>query len=60
VDLRTLFRQPRSNQSLEFQGKAVIIRANTGILLVVTFYAKDSASTMIAAADRIIGSARVP
>ena len=60
VDLRTLFRQPRSNQSLEFQGKAVIIRANTGILLVVTFYAKDSATTMIAAADRIIGSARVP
>jgi hypothetical protein len=60
VDLRTLFRQPRSNQSLEFQGKAVIIRANTGILLVVTFYAKDSAPTMIAAADRIIGSARVP
>ena len=60
VDLRTLFRQPRSNQSLEFQGKAVIIRANTGILLVVTFYAKESAPTMIAAADRIIGSARVP
>ncbi len=60
VDLRTLFRQPRSNQSLEFQGKAVIIRANTGILLVVTFYAKDSAPTMLAAADRIIGSARVP
>lgn len=60
VDLRTLFRQPRANQSLEFQGKAVIIRANTGILLVVTFYSKDSAPTMIAAADRIIGSARVP
>ncbi len=60
VDLRTLFRQPRANQSLEFQGKAVIIRANTGILLVVTFYSKEGASTMIAAADRIIGSARVP
>ena len=60
VDLRTLFRQPRANQSLEFQGKAVIIRANTGILLVVTFYSKDSAPMMIAAADRIIGSAHVP
>lgn len=60
VDLRTLFRQPRANQSLEFQGKAVIIRANTGILLVVTFYSKESVPTMIAAADRIIGSARVP
>jgi hypothetical protein len=60
VDLRTLFRQPRANQALEFQGKAVIIRANTGILLVVTFYSKDGAPTMIAAADRIIGSARVP
>ncbi|HEX4948560.1 MAG TPA: SPOR domain-containing protein [Blastocatellia bacterium] len=60
VDLRTLFRQPRANQPLEFQGKAVIIRANTGILLVVTFYSKDSAPSMIAAADRIIGSARVP
>jgi hypothetical protein len=60
VDLRTLFRQPRANSPLEFQGKAVIIRANTGILLVVTFYSKDSAPTMIAAAERIIGSARVP
>ncbi len=60
VDLRTLFRQPRANQSLEFQGKAVIIRANTGILLVVTFYSKDGAPTMMAAADRIISSARVP
>ncbi len=60
VDLRTLFRQPRANQSLEFQGKAVIIRANTGILLVVTFFSKDGAPTMIAAADRIISSARVP
>ncbi len=60
VDLRTLFRQPRANQSLEFQGKAVIIRANTGILLVVTFYSKDGVPSMIAAADRIIGSARVP
>jgi hypothetical protein len=60
VDLRTLFRQPRANSSLEFQGKAVIIRANTGILLVVTFYSKDSAPTMMAAAERIIGSARVP
>jgi hypothetical protein len=60
VDMRTLFRQPRTNQAMEFQGKAVIIRANTGILLVVTFFSKDSAPTMIAAADRIIGSARVP
>ena len=60
VDLRTLFRQPRANQSLEFQGKAVIIRANTGILLVVTFYSKDGTPTMMAAADRIISSARVP
>jgi hypothetical protein len=60
VDLRTLFHQPRANSPLEFQGKAVIIRANTGILLVVTFYSKESTPTMIAAAERIIGSARVP
>lgn len=60
VDLRTLFRQPRANTPLEFQGKAVIIRANTGILLVVSFYSKDSASAMVAAAERIISSARVP
>lgn len=60
VDLRTLFRQPRANTPLEFQGKAVIIRANTGILLVVTFYSKDGAPTMVAAAERIISSARVP
>ncbi len=60
VDLRTLFRQPRASSPLEFQGKAVIIRANTGILLVVSFYSKDSAPAMIAAAERIISSARVP
>ncbi len=60
VDLRTLFRQPRANSPLEFQGKAVIIRANTGILLVVTFYSKEGAPTMVAAAERIISSARVP
>ena len=60
VDLRTLFRQPRANNPLEFQGKAVIIRANTGILLVVTFYSKEGAPTMVAAAERIISSARVP
>jgi hypothetical protein len=60
VDLRTLFRQPRANSPLEFQGKAVIIRANTGILLVVSFYSKESAPAMVAAAERIISSARVP
>lgn len=60
VDLRTLFRQPRANSPLEFQGKAVIIRANTGILLVVSFYSKESAPAMIAAAERIVSSARVP
>ena len=60
VDLRTLFRQPRANSPLEFQGKAVIIRANTGILLVVSFYSKDSAPAMAPAAERIISSARVP
>lgn len=60
VDLRTLFRQPRASSPLEFQGKAVIIRANTGILLVVSFYSKDSAPAMIAAAERIVSSAHVP
>ncbi len=60
VDLRTMFRQPRVNSLLEFQGKAVIIRASTGILLVVAFYSKDSAPTMMGVADKIISSARVP
>lgn len=60
VDLRTMFRQPRVNSLLEFQGKAVIIRASTGILLVVAFYSKDSAPTMMGVVDKIISSARVP
>ena len=60
IDLRTLFRQPRANSPLEFQGKAVIIRAGTGILLVVAFYSKESTPTMIAAAEKIVSSAHVP
>lgn len=60
VDLKTTFRQAGTRTPLEFQGKAVIIRSNAGILLVVAFYSRESAAMLSAVSDRIIGSAKVP
>jgi len=60
IDLRALFRDPRSPSPLEFLGKAAIIRASKGILMVAVFYAKDGPPSSASVADRIISSARVP
>ncbi|MBO0860855.1 MAG: SPOR domain-containing protein [Chloracidobacterium sp.] len=45
---------------LDYLAKAVIIRASRGVLLVATFYAKDSAPNVAGAVDRVIASARAP
>jgi hypothetical protein len=60
VELRALFREPRSAAPLDFLGKAVIIRAGKGILLVTVFYSKDGPPHAAQVAERIIHSARAP
>jgi hypothetical protein len=60
LDLKAVFQTQEQSAPLDFLGKAVIVRANRGILLVATFYSKDAAANVAAAADKIIGSARPP
>jgi hypothetical protein len=60
LDLKAVFQTQEQSAPLDFLGKAVIVRANRGILLVATFYSKDSAPNITAAVDKIIASARPP
>jgi hypothetical protein len=60
LDLKAVFQTQEQSAPLDFLGKAVIVRANRGILLVATFFAKDAAPNVSAAADKIIASARPP
>ncbi|MGH9756068.1 MAG: SPOR domain-containing protein [Blastocatellia bacterium] len=60
LDLKAVFRTQEQSAPLDFLGKAVIVRAGSGILLVATFYSKDAAPSVAIAADKIIASARAP
>jgi SPOR domain len=60
LDLKAVFQTQEQTAPLDFLGKAVIVRANRGILLVATFYSKDAASNITSAVDKIIASARAP
>jgi SPOR domain len=60
LDLKAVFQTQEQTAPLDFLGKAVIVRANRGILLVATFYSKDAGPNIAAAADKIIASARPP
>ena len=60
LDLKAVFQTQEQTAPLDFLGKAVIVRANRGILLVATFYSKDAAPNITAAVDKIIASARAP
>ena len=60
LDLRAAFQSTGQAAPLDFLGKAVIVRANKGILLVVAFYSKDAPATSATIADRIIASVRPP
>jgi hypothetical protein len=60
LELKAVLQTPEQTTPLDFLGKAVIVRANRGILLVATFYAKDSGPSISASIDRIIASARPP
>lgn len=60
LNLRAKFQTQGQNAPLDFLGKAVIVRANKGILLVVAFYAKDGPAAVANTADKIIASVRAP
>ncbi len=60
LDLKAVFQTQEQSAPLDFLGKAVIVRAGRGILLVATFYSKDAAPNVAIAAGKIIASARVP
>ncbi|HZF37796.1 MAG TPA: SPOR domain-containing protein [Blastocatellia bacterium] len=60
LELKAVLQTPEQTAPLDFLGKAVIVRASRGILLVATFYAKDSAPNVAASIDKIIASARPP
>jgi hypothetical protein len=60
LDLKAVFQTQEQTAPLDFLGKAVIVRANRGILLVATFYSKDAAPNITAAVDKVIASARAP
>src|SRR5262245_56447581 len=54
LDLKAAFQTQGQTAPLDFLGKAVIVRASRGIMLVVTFYSKDAPPNAEAAADMII------
>ena len=60
LDLKAAFQTQGQSAPLDFLGKAVIVRASRGILLVAAFYSKDSPSNAAIATDQIIASARAP
>jgi len=60
LDLKATFKNQGQEAPLDFLAKAVIVRANKGILLVVTFYSKNGPPYVPSIADRIIASVKAP
>jgi hypothetical protein len=60
LDLKAAFQTQGQATPLDFLGKAVIIRAAKGILLVVAFYSKDAPPNAASVVERIIASVRAP
>jgi SPOR domain len=60
LELKAVFQTQEQSAPLDFVGKAVIVRASRGILLVATFYSKDATPNVTSAVDKIIASARAP
>ncbi|MCI0523923.1 MAG: SPOR domain-containing protein [Acidobacteria bacterium] len=60
IDLKANFQAQGQAAPLDFLGKAVIVRAAKGILLVVAFYSKDAPTNTAGIADKIIASVRAP
>ena len=60
LDLKATFKNQGQAAPLEFLAKGVIVRANRGILLVVTFFSKNGPPYVPGFADRIIASVKAP
>jgi len=60
LDLRASFLLAGQTSPLEFLGKALIIRANKGILLIAMFYSKEAPAHVPGVADKIIASVKTP
>ena len=60
LDLKATFKNQGQAAPLEFLAKGVIVRANRGILLVVTFFSKNGPPYVPSFADRIIASVKAP
>ncbi len=60
LDLRATFKVQGQDGPLDFLGKAVIVRAGKGILLVVAFYSKSGPPYVPGVAEKIIASVRPP
>jgi SPOR domain len=60
LDLKATFKNQGMEAPLDFLAKAVIVRANRGILLVVTFYSKNGPPYVPSIAERIIASVKAP
>ncbi len=60
LELNAVFQPEGQSAPFNFRGKAVIIRASRGILLVVAYYSKDGAPNAAIDAGKIIASARAP
>lgn len=60
MELRAKFVLAGQASPLEFLGKALIVRANKGILLVAMFYSKDAPAQVPGLAERVIASVKTP
>jgi hypothetical protein len=60
LDLKATFKNQGQGAPLDFLAKAVIVRANRGILLVVTFFSKNGPPNVLGIAERIIASVKAP
>ncbi len=60
LDLEASFRNATTSEVMDFGGKAVIIRASKGMLLVVVFYFKNGSPNAPLLAETIVRSARAP
>lgn len=60
MELRAKFVLAGQTSPLEFLGKALIVRASKGILLVAMFYSKDAPAQVPGLAERVIASVKTP
>lgn len=60
LDLKASFMLPGQTSPLDFLGKALIVRANKGILLTAVFFSKEAPANVSGLADKVIASVKIP